>query len=973
MIYTRKFGIQRPAGLTFSPRAQALVVLEAENTAQSAEPQLKSMMVDLSEEPLCSRSFPYPVTGRLDAAVSGADESLLIRDSFGKRWIKASADCRDTTDASKGLVSAIETREIEAQSPGGMAYDPQSGDLFTFDADGRRIVRMFTGAQGDLDVTAAQKASRSPWIHLGSLGEVTPGALAINPQNGHLFVLGLAEKKLFELSETGAIVAVRDLSSVGLADPRGMVFAPSGDRTDDPATMNLYIADSGLNAKGSGQQGSGKIVELTLKAPVLAVETLAAATTETGNLVNTILAWKFIPPAPDTAGPEYVPGTDTLWIVDSEVDEMSIFKGVNVFESTRSGSLTRTHNTMAFTTEPTGIAYDTFSGHFFISSDSGDKYFEVKLGADGLMGTSDDVVTSLSAAAYGCGDPEGIAYDSANRVIYLGCGVDGEVVVIRPGPNGKFDGPPSSGDDQFTHFDTASLGVADLEGIGFDPDSGTLYLVGPKNKTTVFEVTTSGTLVRMINISAANAVLPAGVGFGPGSAGPGSKSMYVADRGIDNNNDSNENDGKVYEFALAATSSTAPSVNSFTPTSGLVGDAVTITGNNFTGATAVAFNGAGAAFTAVNNTQITTTVPNGATTGKISVTNGGVTGRSATDFTVVVAPTITTTSLPGGTVGVFYSQTLNATGGTGTYTWNIIAGSGSLPPGLSLALATGVISGTPSTGGSYPFTVQVTDSANPAQTDTQPHSITININAPLPTPPPMISSFSPTSGPVGTVVMISGSALTVVTQVLFNTTPATVFTVVGDTRIDATVPAGTTTGKISVTNPAGTGVSTADFTVTATIQVRVAASTDDAEQGATSTSLTSSDLELTVDGTFNQTVGLRFNNVTIPRAATILEAWVQFKVDEVSSTATTLMIQGEAADNAVTFASTAGNISSRPRTVAAVSWTPPGWNTVGEAGAAERTPNIGAVIQAVVNRSGWASGNSVVVIITGDGNGKRVA
>jgi hypothetical protein len=67
---------------------------------------------------------------------------------------------------------------------------------------------------------------------------------------------------------------------------------------------------------------------------------------------------------------------------------------------------------------------------------------------------------------------------------------------------------------------------------------------------------------------------------------------------------------------------------------------------------------------------------------------------------------ITTQSLPAATVGVPYSATLTATGGIPPYTWTVI--SGSLPPGLSLSSA-GVISGTPTTAGTYNFTVQVID------------------------------------------------------------------------------------------------------------------------------------------------------------------------------------------------------------------------------------------------------------------------
>lgn len=91
---------------------------------------------------------------------------------------------------------------------------------------------------------------------------------------------------------------------------------------------------------------------------------------------------------------------------------------------------------------------------------------------------------------------------------------------------------------------------------------------------------------------------------------------------------------------------------------------------------------------------------------------------------VAPAPlSITTTSLPDATVGVAYSATVEATGGTEPYAWSIA--SGSLPPGLTLDDATGVISGTPTTEGTNNFTVEVTDGSVPAQTDTQQLSITV--------------------------------------------------------------------------------------------------------------------------------------------------------------------------------------------------------------------------------------------------------
>ena len=67
--------------------------------------------------------------------------------------------------------------------------------------------------------------------------------------------------------------------------------------------------------------------------------------------------------------------------------------------------------------------------------------------------------------------------------------------------------------------------------------------------------------------------------------------------------------------------------------------------------------------------------------------------------------TITNTSLPDGNVGIFYDSQLMATGGIAPYTWSLSATSGPLPPGLTLTAGTGVISGTPTTTGSYPISV----------------------------------------------------------------------------------------------------------------------------------------------------------------------------------------------------------------------------------------------------------------------------
>ena len=94
---------------------------------------------------------------------------------------------------------------------------------------------------------------------------------------------------------------------------------------------------------------------------------------------------------------------------------------------------------------------------------------------------------------------------------------------------------------------------------------------------------------------------------------------------------------------------------------------------------------------------------------------------------------------------------------------------------------------------------------------------------------------------------------------------------------------------------------------------------------------------------------------------------MQFTADETGNAATNLVVRAERADNSAPLATTAFNISSRPRTLASVAWPVPTWPTVGPSGEAQRTPDLATVLQEVVSRPGWAPGNALTVIVTGTG------
>jgi uncharacterized protein YjiK len=289
-------------------------------------------------------------------------------------------------------------------------------------------------------------------------------------------------------------------------------------------------------------------IELSLPKPQFPQQILSHS-----ELINTFDTSQFNPPSPDPSGITFIPSSNTLLISDSEVNESAIFEGVNLFEVTLSGSLINTYSTISFSDEPTGLDYNPDNSHLFYSDDNANRIFEAAPGEDGILNTPDDIITSIDTTLFGSHDPEGVAYDSWNGHLYIADGVNGALYQLIPGVNGVYDGVPPEGDDQVVHFNTSELGLVDIEDVAFNVDNGHLNIISRgSSKNIMIEATTAGELINAIDISAANAIHPDGITFAPSSLDPSEKSVYIADRGIDNNSDPNENDGKVYEMSLPA-------------------------------------------------------------------------------------------------------------------------------------------------------------------------------------------------------------------------------------------------------------------------------------------------------------------------------------------------------------------------------------------------------------------------------------
>ena len=522
----------------------------------------------------------------------------------------------------------------------------------------------------------------------------------------------------------------------------------------------------------------------------------------------------FVPASPDPAGITYLPISDGLLAVDSEVNEWSFYTGENLFALNLDGQLLGSMPAFTFTKEPTGLEYNPADNHLFVSADDGKKVFELDPGIDGLYRSEDDIVTTIDTEAFDSGDPEGIAFDYQNRVLFVADGRSSQIYRISPGRNGRFEGVSPIGDDLVARFDTNTFGIRDPEGLAYDPHSGNLFVVGRPGEI-MLEMTSEGQIVRLIDISEAAPVVPAAVTIAPASDDSTLMSIYIADRGIGIKNVPDSNDGRIYELSLPPVTpgNRPPVVNAVADLSNL---------------------GTG---TAVLRSRIT---------------DDGVPAPN---------PLVPRESV-----------------------WRQL--SGPAPAILSSLNATDVTAQFSMTG-KYVFRAIVTDGELASSDDV-------------------------------TVFVTEGIE-----------EPATL--------------------------------------------ARIETGADDAEERADGEMKpVSSGLELGFGGK-NQRVGLRFAEVYVPRGATITHAYIQFQAREADSDPASFTIEGHDVGDSGAFTNQFRNLTFRPKTAAAVSWSPNPWILIGESGPNQQTPDIAAIIQEIVDRSDWVSGNALSIMFTGTGMRAAVA
>lgn len=255
--------------------------------------------------------------------------------------------------------------------------------------------------------------------------------------------------------------------------------------------------------------------------------------------------------------------------------------------------------------------------------------------------------------------------------------------------------------------------------------------------------------------------------------------------------------------------SPTPTITAVSPSAGPAsgGTSVTLTGTNFTGATAVRFGATAAtSYTVISATQIVATAPAGvAGTVDVTVTNtaGPSTTSAADHFTYIAAPTVTAVTPGSGPVVGGINVVINGTNFTGA---TAVQFGATAATGFSVNSATQIVATAPA-GSAGTVDVRVTTPGGSSASSAADQFTFL--------PAPTVSGIAPSSGPVagGNSVTITGTNFTGATSVIIGGTVAPSFTVLSSTSISASTPAHAA-GAVSVlvTTPGGTNAGNSLYT-----------------------------------------------------------------------------------------------------------------------------------------------------------------
>jgi len=730
----------QPVGLLVNPVSQEVFVLNAQSPFVTVISGSSYQTANVSISPGSSSAVLNPLTGDVYVASSGGSAGSItrIQDST-----KATSTVLTGVDATALAVNAILDKIYVAQDG---PYSVSNGAVTVIDGAAYNVTSIATGAtpvavalnlmtnrayvanSGSSTITVFDSAtSATSTVSVGA----TPVAIAVNPTTNRIYVADQG---------SGDVAVVDGVTSLVTRIPVGI--SPSALEVN-PITNQIYVADEGSGTVHviDGTSGLTRVVPVGSNPSALAVDVIRNRVYVANQSSGSVTV---IDGATDVTSTVAV-GTSPVAIKVNAISNQVYVANRDSANATVIDGGTEATTTVATDTSPSAISINTVTNTIYIANEGSN-----------TVSVIDGATNAVRSVAVGS-PPMAVTTDPAGNKIYVTTanGRSGEVVVI----------------------DAATLTSWIAAGVGVVPGSSALAFNAMTNHTYV--VTSNGLSVispqaiesvpletnilpfanNSTSIAASSVNFNANSDFSPPTAVESvywqvdtwqhawtaatlSGSLYVGTLtalepgphilyaySTDGQESTLTGAGspltgsiQAYSFLVTQQAQTI----TFGPISEqLLGTEITLSASASSGLPLVytsatpqicSVSGAIASFLTAGVCTLTA-----AQNGNSAYLQASSVSQS---FPVLAALSIQAVSLPTGTLGAPYAGSIAAQGGTSPYQWSLA--SGSLPSGLTLATATGTITGTPGTLGTSSFLVSVSDASSPALTVSKSLNITVS-------------------------------------------------------------------------------------------------------------------------------------------------------------------------------------------------------------------------------------------------------
>jgi sugar lactone lactonase YvrE len=707
-------GLRAPAGLAFGPDGGAAVA--------------NTLSTSITEYAPGARGDARPV-----ATIAGGNTGLsnpngVAFDATGDLFVTnvGNSSITEYAPGANGDATPIATLQGNAtglSGPDAIAFDP-TGRMYIANVAAGKVTEYAPGAKGNA----------APVATIG--GAVTtlnqPLGLGFDSA-GNLYVVDFGNAvAVFAPGATGNVAPLRVISgaATGLDGPQGVLVASAAGGTTAPVagtsettatlaatvvphgtptsyhfqygTTTAYGSNSASFNAGAGPGPRSVFGTVTGLTPGRTYHYRVVATNTMGNGVGGDQTFTTAPAALTSTPMRYVSNAPAFGPSNTSAQPA----GILGFPAGAQGNIAPTvtiSGSQTLLTSPAGVAVDA-AGDVFAADFSGNRVLEFAPGAHGNVAPVAEIPVPDQ------GNPIGIAL-SPTRQLLVSSFNGGNVYEFAQDASGAWGVLHTLGG--------SATGFTHPAGVAFGP-GGTILVADDVFGGSVreFAANADGNVAPIRTIAGVATAFSEPFGLAVDAAG----TTYVADIG----------NGSVLSFAPGAHGNIAP--------------VRFLSGANLVSSDAVALDGAGHLLVS-DATGHLADFAAGAS-GKNQVPLASIAGSQtgiAVPFGVAISPPllgISTAVLSAGTTGTAYSQKLGAAGGAPPYSWSLATGK--LPAGLTLNPSTGAITGTPTTAGTFSFTVKVTDVSQPAaQFATQSLAITVH--------PPVLPSVFATNGGAGTL------------------------------------------------------------------------------------------------------------------------------------------------------------------------------------------------------------------------------